>query len=121
MRSLASARSVCSVFFFQAEDGIRYLTVTGVQTCALPICRSRFECRRPYRRRSRSEADTRLPVVVQTSHAGWRETAPSPRRGEACATARRPGEIGRASCRGRVEISVGGGLFKKKKRKKDLM
>src|SRR2546430_13440988 len=27
---------VCS-FFFQAEDGIRYLTVTGVQTCALPI------------------------------------------------------------------------------------
>src|SRR5256886_2833051 len=25
-------------FFFQEEDGIRYLTVTGVQTCALPIC-----------------------------------------------------------------------------------
>src|SRR2546427_5968326 len=28
-----------SVFFFQAEDGIRDLTVTGVQTCALPISR----------------------------------------------------------------------------------
>src|SRR2546430_11812391 len=27
--------SMC-VFFFQAEDGIRDLTVTGVQTCALP-------------------------------------------------------------------------------------
>src|SRR2546427_2144 len=27
---------LCS-FFFQAEDGIRDLTVTGVQTCALPI------------------------------------------------------------------------------------
>src|SRR2546430_9173049 len=27
----------CLVFFFQAEDGIRDLTVTGVQTCALPI------------------------------------------------------------------------------------
>src|SRR2546427_6162023 len=27
----------CFFFFFQAEDGIRYLTVTGVQTCALPI------------------------------------------------------------------------------------
>src|SRR5689334_24787869 len=26
-------------FFFQAEDGIRDGTVTGVQTCALPICR----------------------------------------------------------------------------------
>src|SRR5256886_6609789 len=27
-------------FFFQAEDGIRDLTLTGVQTCALPICAS---------------------------------------------------------------------------------
>src|SRR6266498_1877622 len=25
-------------FFFQAEDGIRDADVTGVQTCALPIC-----------------------------------------------------------------------------------
>src|SRR5438046_4113486 len=25
-------------FFFQADDGIRYWSVTGVQTCALPIC-----------------------------------------------------------------------------------
>src|SRR5207237_4557485 len=33
--------SVCSLclffFFFQAEDGIRDSSVTGVQTCALPI------------------------------------------------------------------------------------
>src|SRR5690606_41201423 len=27
-----------SVFFFQAEDGIRDFHVTGVQTCALPSC-----------------------------------------------------------------------------------
>ena len=27
-----------SAFFFQAEDGIRDIGVTGVQTCALPIC-----------------------------------------------------------------------------------
>src|SRR5256886_6379539 len=33
---------VCFFFFFQAEDGIRDLTVTGVQTCALPILRSVF-------------------------------------------------------------------------------
>src|SRR5699024_11750431 len=26
-----------SIFFFQAEDGIRDRNVTGVQTCALPI------------------------------------------------------------------------------------
>src|SRR2546429_2003468 len=31
------------VFFFQAEDGIRDVAVTGVQTCALPICADR-EC-----------------------------------------------------------------------------
>src|SRR5256886_6193373 len=30
-------RSRFFFFFFQAEDGIRDLTVTGVQTCALPI------------------------------------------------------------------------------------
>src|SRR5207302_9694548 len=29
-------------FFFQAEDGIRDFHVTGVQTCALPICFSHF-------------------------------------------------------------------------------
>src|SRR2546421_7599527 len=44
----AAVRSECSLiivvclsvffFFFQAEDGIRDLIVTGVQTCALPIC-----------------------------------------------------------------------------------
>src|SRR6266850_7140844 len=27
-------------FFFQAEDGIRDYKVTGVQTCALPICKA---------------------------------------------------------------------------------
>src|SRR2546430_9978073 len=32
----------CMFFFFQAEDGIRDLTVTGVQTCALPIFEGTF-------------------------------------------------------------------------------
>src|SRR2546422_11338725 len=34
------SRESCIVFFFffQAEDGIRDVAVTGVQTCALPIC-----------------------------------------------------------------------------------
>src|SRR2546430_11259612 len=36
LRRDRTARTGC--FFFQAEDGIRDLTVTGVQTCALPIC-----------------------------------------------------------------------------------
>src|SRR3712207_7119065 len=30
-------RGECIFFFFQAEDGIRDIGVTGVQTCALPI------------------------------------------------------------------------------------
>src|SRR2546427_5331923 len=34
---LAFYASLFFFFFFQAEDGIRDLTVTGVQTCALPI------------------------------------------------------------------------------------
>src|SRR2546430_3286251 len=37
---MVNSSSACRgcFFFFQAEDGIRDLTVTGVQTCALPIC-----------------------------------------------------------------------------------
>src|SRR5690349_23450257 len=31
----------CCFFYFQAEDGIRDLYVTGVQTCALPISQLR--------------------------------------------------------------------------------
>src|SRR5438067_3407163 len=36
-------------FFFQAEDGIRDRNVTGVQTCALPICHERALAGRPER------------------------------------------------------------------------
>src|SRR5688572_2957388 len=43
-------KSNSRVFFFQAEDGIRVLTVTGVQTCALPIC---WRSTRPYSWRCR--------------------------------------------------------------------
>ena len=30
-------------FFFQAEDGIRDTSVTGVQTCALPIYKDNYK------------------------------------------------------------------------------
>src|SRR2546430_6005071 len=36
-RRYATCAQAYVCFFFQAEDGIRDLTVTGVQTCALPI------------------------------------------------------------------------------------
>src|SRR2546422_4397573 len=41
-------------FFFQAEDGIRDVAVTGVQTCALPILR-------------RANEQTRLAGAAETS------------------------------------------------------
>src|SRR5256885_7600392 len=39
---VSNVRYGCAVyfFFFQAEDGIRDYKVTGVQTCALPICQA---------------------------------------------------------------------------------
>src|SRR2546429_7222831 len=40
-------------FFFQAEDGIRDVAVTGVQTCALPIYGGRV----PVRERGEAEAE----------------------------------------------------------------
>src|SRR5262249_59868411 len=80
----------CFFFFFQAEDGIRDWSVTGVQTCALPISAGR-----------------------------WRSSARSTARACAwCACAPRTAEIGRASCRERVEISGGGGSLKKKKKRR---
>src|SRR2546430_4609561 len=48
-------------FFFQAEDGIRDLTVTGVQTCALPISQ-----RGRYRHRAEAEARVATPDSVVT-------------------------------------------------------
>src|SRR2546430_7968205 len=38
-RSIGEMQPCRLFFFFQAEDGIGDLTVTGVQTCALPILR----------------------------------------------------------------------------------
>src|SRR2546430_4405934 len=49
----------CEFFFFQAEDGIRDLTVTGVQTCALPISTTEAE----------NYAETYLPRI----HFNWSE------------------------------------------------
>src|SRR6266513_4912294 len=50
------------IFFFQAEDGIRDRNVTGVQTCALPICCERPQPAPP--RHERSDDGPRGGVVV---------------------------------------------------------
>src|SRR5688572_32644628 len=93
-------------FFFQAEDGIRDLTVTGIQTCAL---RSRDDC--PGGRAHRVE-----PLRSLRSFGADEEEAIACRveGGDAGGHADRDGrraddggraagdEIGRASCRERV-------------------
>src|SRR3990167_2434 len=53
-------RGITFLFFFKAEDGMRDLTVTGVQTCALPICRvgwPRGDRADPSRRRNEAPSD----------------------------------------------------------------
>src|SRR3712207_7426355 len=86
-------------FFFQAEDGIRDIGVTGVQTCALPISPSCVPSR---------EAAA-APGKARPGGDGGRGGGRS-RRAVVCR------EIGRASCRERVEISVVAVSLKKKKK-----
>src|SRR5256886_7864165 len=86
-------------FFFQAEDGIRDLTVTGVQTCALPICEYCYS-RRPALDRHLAEVCVRglkrrrfsTAVIDGMDHS---ELGRAKLLGAAA-------EIGRASCRERV-------------------
>src|SRR5438067_6478439 len=88
------------IFFFQAEDGIRDRNVTGVQTCALPICPDEPDHlgdRRDDQRRHRQDEDRALaedrPVGVDERD----RRQPGKPDGEEDRE-----EIGRASCRERV-------------------
>src|SRR5256886_5192381 len=106
--------SIFFFFFFQAEDGIRDLTVTGVQTCALPISPPRSA-------RARTPAGGAAGAGVRAralrGGAVRRRDAGDGAREHPGGAARGGGhEIGRASCRGRGEISVGAGSLKKKKK-----
>src|SRR5256886_11267396 len=103
-------------FFFQAEDGIRDLTVTGVQTCALPI--SKRDTNDGYRgsgaarsRARRGGSAARRGPLELPSQGDPRHRSGVDVRGDGD-----PAQIGRASCRGRVEISGVAGSLKKKKR-----
>src|SRR5205807_2783174 len=67
-------------FFFQAEDGIRDYKVTGVQTCALPICPdprraaavSGAEASRPRRRADRVPGREPRPPPTELSEGSVR-------------------------------------------------
>src|SRR5207245_8512342 len=99
----------CERFFFQAEDGIRDATVTGVQTCALPIYldQAAAEARLHLVGRPSQDllelAQARRELIgvdraaeangepVEREHVGQRERV----------------QIGRASCREREERAEG--------------
>src|SRR5207244_7864201 len=92
----------CICFFFQAEDGIRDDLVTGVQTCALPISAV-----------DRTDRRARLVVVEADALRALLgdnvEDVVRQRRAHR-AVGRLPlDQIGRASCRERVEVSRVGG------------
>src|SRR5690349_24179758 len=68
------------IFFFQAEDGIRDLYVTGVQTCALPICPARRD--RDGLRPGRAAEHVRRDAAARRLEGGRRPDArDDPRRG----------------------------------------
>src|SRR2546429_3887963 len=62
--------STSAFFFFQAEDGIRDVAVTGVQTCALPILVHRARQARLPRERPRGDQARRAvdPAVGRGAH-----------------------------------------------------
>src|SRR3989475_4974938 len=94
--SVMNCLSVSFFFFFQAEDGIRDLTVTGVQTCALPIFALDLDAV-PLK----DQSLTAWEVLLSESQERMLIAVPLEKLAEAQAILDRY-EIGRASCRERV-------------------
>src|SRR5689334_23453081 len=69
--NVCTSRAVDVSFFFQAEDGIRDGTVTGVQTCALPICFG--NARRP---------GDRITLIALAGNDGWEHLIDGTKLGE---------------------------------------
>src|SRR5205823_10327751 len=91
-------------FFFQAEDGIRDKLVTGVQTCALPILEIRqvgyvlaVAC------------DHRVTTATGISRADELVARLPKRAWQRLSAGTGAKEIGRASCRERVESAAAAG------------
>src|SRR5438309_11148174 len=96
MRSrIISSQELRCKFFFQAEDGIRGGTVTGVQTCALPISVPEQRGQVLLRREGGKRPAVDRRRVLSLGEARWDE-------GQCL----RPRQIGRASCRERLSIFV---------------
>src|SRR2546429_4032434 len=91
---------VCRFFFFQAEDGIRDVAVTGVQTCALPISRGQPGALLAGQLRQHDVPD---PAVLRSAFIRARgEAAVGDGELRGAVEERNVTKIGRASCRERV-------------------
>src|SRR5260221_7677298 len=87
-------------FFFQAEDGIRGHCVTGVQTCALPICEAAATADGALFRRASTPLRLASESIRNCDDTTTRWPAERP-----CLISVWPPlsiQIGRASCRERV-------------------
>src|SRR3712207_7135482 len=104
-RELKEIPTVCGslrIVFFQAEDDIRYIGVTGVQTCALPILDAgdAFDEQRAHVEVARRRAllldvlEGALDLLLGEAQLRGRGA-----RGEAAVVRVQHREIGRASCR----------------------
>src|SRR5262249_59212568 len=107
-------------FFFKAEDGIRYWSVTGVQTCALPILKKPKYVQAWVGRRDHRPTPARTLAfsLLGFLRAEFIERPRIVRRGGLGLAKLQHGsirEIGRASCRGRGWIAGGGGAVEEEK------
>src|SRR5699024_11242586 len=102
-----------SLFFFQAEDGIRDRNVTGVQTCALPICKALISTDLPSKelgqfadlalksRHTKIATLSLVPPDVNVADPDFDQIRKTISRAK----------IGRASCRERVQSTVVAGAL----------
>src|SRR5436189_3253362 len=97
--TLLLSRFAFFCFFFQAEDGIRDTSVTGVQTCALPIYRRRQRrlLARPQRRTGAPQPHAVHPRLLRARPAALGTLLQPPRReGGLRSEERRVGKEGRS-------------------------
>src|SRR5437764_10510362 len=101
-------------FFFQAEDGIRDTSVTGVQTCALPIFGAPHAGGDRHGQPDRGRKAEQGHVLAERPGQGVQAAGVAVRPEDQGGRAGERGQIGRASCRERVEITeVAGSVTKK--------